>query len=206
MVETITQLYNKYNIKKIQIWNNASGKINIGADCVLHGYDKIYNVILTPYRDKKIKLCEIGVLQGHALFIYSKYFKNIELYGYDINIDFVKQFQTDEDFFKKLVELKLINSTITEETDTIKHKFDIIIDDGDHKVASMIKTLKNFYPKMNENGMYIIEDVKLYRYNKIKKFLNKHSIKHEYYQCGTGNMAGGLVIIKVSEQSKLHVW
>lgn len=202
MSENIAELYQKYNINKVQIKNDASGKINSGGDCVLHGYDKIYDKILQPYRHQKIKLCEIGVLHGYSMFIYSKYFKNVELYGYDINIDFVKQFQTDSEFYAKLKELKLVDSTKPEQCKQIKHTFNIIIDDGDHQPESMIKTFQNFYSKLDSKGIYIIEDAKPKRYKTVKKFLDKTNINHEYYQAGSGINIGGLIVIKGGQNIK----
>ena len=37
--------------------------------------------------------------------------------------------------------------------------FDIIIDDGVHHPELQMKTLRNFYPSLRPNGIYVIEDV-----------------------------------------------
>ena len=44
--------------------------------------------------------------------------------------------------------------------DSIDNKlFHIIIDDGDHKPESQLKTFNNFVDKLHPNGVYIIEDI-----------------------------------------------
>ena len=192
---TLAELYNKYGIKSSKIKNDVSKKHNQGGDCVEHGYDVVYNLKFKPYRNKQIKLCEVGVLHGHAIYMYSKYFSNIEIYGYDINIDFVKQFQKDPEFWDKLKELKVLDSTDSKKTKEVKHMFDIIVDDGDHRAESMIKTFANFYPKLKKDGLYVIEDAKHKRYNVVRKYLDKMNITHEYINMGFTKKTGGLIFI-----------
>jgi hypothetical protein len=38
-------------------------------------------------------------------------------------------------------------------------QFDVIIDDGSHAWEHQLETLKNFYPYLKQNGIYIIEDI-----------------------------------------------
>ena len=44
----------------------------------------------------------------------------------------------------------------------------------------MINTFLNFYNKLNKNGIYLIEDVKIKRYKHVKKYLNTNNIKFIY--------------------------
>tara|TARA_R100000008_G_scaffold79371_1_gene61001 strand:+ start:266 stop:1093 length:828 start_codon:yes stop_codon:yes gene_type:complete len=52
--------------------------------------------------------------------------------------------------------------------------FDIIIDDGSHKINDQINTLVNFYPKLKTNGLYIIEDLESKGYLKYFDSLAEH--------------------------------
>ena len=88
---------------------------------------------------KKIKLCEIGILCGDKLVIFDKYFLDVTLYGYDINIDIIKKTQP-KDFLDK-INIKKLNSKDNSQTKLIKEKFDIIIDDGCHRLDSIKKHL-----------------------------------------------------------------
>ena len=38
-------------------------------------------------------------------------------------------------------------------------KFDIIIDDGDHRWRSQLQTAINIFPTLKDDGVYIIEDI-----------------------------------------------
>jgi len=44
--------------------------------------------------------------------------------------------------------------------------FDIIIDDGSHKLSDILFTLNNFFQNLNKGGFYIIEDFKFPNYFK----------------------------------------
>ena len=92
------EIKNKYKIKSNQIIKK-NNFINQGGDLYLWGYDKIYEKYFSPIKELKLKICEVGVFEGEKLFMLSKYFPNVELYGYDIDISYVK---------KKLIQLYLI--------------------------------------------------------------------------------------------------
>ena len=186
------EIKNKYKIKSNQIIKK-NNFINQGGDLYLWGYDKIYEKYFSPIKELKLKICEVGVFEGEKLFMLSKYFPNVELYGYDIDISYVKNYE-DEDFINKVKEIKEINSTIP---NNIQHTFDIIIDDGDHKPSSIIKTFNNFYHKLNKNGLYIIEDVtSLRRKVLLPLFKRKFNCIYEMNHIETDPENHGVIIIK----------
>lgn len=192
---TLKELYEKYNITKNKIYNEITDKRNQGGDCILLGYDKIYDKYLQNYRTriKPIKLAEIGILHGYSLYIYSKYFETIKLYGYDINIDIFSKYQTEKEFLSKVREIKKINSLKESDTKNITTKFDIIIDDGCHKPLSMMITFKNFFTKLRKNGIYFIEDVTEKKYLKyLKSFLEINNIIYKYEK---NHQTHGIVVI-----------
>ena len=47
--------------------------------------------------------------------------------------------------------------------------FDFIIDDGSHEIRDQIQTFCNFYPKLKENGVYVIEDIEIHYIEEFKK-------------------------------------
>mgnify|MGYP001222035748 CR=1 FL=1 len=173
--EEIKEKYN-ININQIKKKNNF---INQGGDLYLWGYDKIYENYFGQIKASKLKICEVGVFEGEKLFILSKYFPNVEIYGYDIDTSYVKKFE-DEDFNNKVQEIVEIDST---KPNNIEHIFDIIIDDGDHRPSAIIKTFNNFYSKLKNGGLYIIEDVTFLRKQVLlplfqRKFNCKFEINH----------------------------
>jgi len=117
------------------------------------GFIEIYEKYLKDYRDKEIKLLEIGVDKGDSLRLWREYFTNAKICGIDIkqkkfNIDGVDILcgdQCDHEFLKSIVE---------------KYKnFDIIIDDGSHVSKHIIKSLEFLFNYLKQNGLYIIEDL-----------------------------------------------
>ena len=75
------------------------------------------------------------------------YSKNIKVYGVDVSnkfhvIKFLKKININED----------------------KEFFDIIIDDGSHKLKDMLFALKIFFCHLKTKGFYIIEDYKFPNY------------------------------------------
>lgn len=141
-------------ISMIDLYNNHKGKVSDKWSLYLD----IYENILSEFQNKPINLLEIGVQNGGSLEIWAKYFTNLQcLIGCDID--------------EKCNELKFDYSTIAIVTGDInlpdtQHKkaekadsFDIIIDDGSHVSGDIIRAFIHFFPKLKENGIYVIEDL-----------------------------------------------
>lgn len=81
-----------------------------------------------------------------------------------------------------LKEIKNINSINKKEIENLnlEIKFHIIIDDGDHNPCAQVKTFENFYNYLDNDGIYIIEDVTDFRYNCLKVYLNFLKINYDY--------------------------
>jgi hypothetical protein len=132
-------------------WNNV-GTFSVK----LSNYFDVYQHILTPFIGKKITLVEIGVLQGGSLHFWREVFgDNARIIGIDLNKN-VKIWekegfeiyigdQGDSSFWKKFFD----------EVGNV----DIVIDDGSHTYYEQINTLINCVPKINNDGLFITEDV-----------------------------------------------
>ena len=129
-----------------------------GTDKLEHGYIKIYEKYFESIRDKNLKVLEIGIADGKSLLTWSDYFKNSTIIGIDIhkinlieknldrtNIKIHQGSQSDENFIKEIIN-KYGN-------------FDIIIDDGSHLRKDVIKSFHLLFPHLNNNGLYIVEDM-----------------------------------------------
>lgn len=190
---SISEIYNKLQLNNRKIYNNITNRFNLGADLLGFKYDKTYEKHLEPLRNKNLNLCEIGILAGDKLRIFDNYFSDITIYGYDVNIDIIKEYQPKE--FLDRITIKKIDSTNELETNTITSLFDIIIDDGCHKPESIIKTFKNFYPKLNDNGIYFIEDINPGRFKIVNEYFINSKIRGDFttfFKNGNGIM----IIIK----------
>jgi hypothetical protein len=134
-IPSYNNLFNLINI------NNVLNLMEIGIGVGDH--EKLYKTVFPQYNE------------GNSLRMWRDYFKNAKIHGIDINKsnagDSNKIFthianQNSKDDLEKLV--KYIGSNM-----------DIILDDGshiqEHQVTSFM-TLSNF---LNDNGLYIIEDI-----------------------------------------------
>jgi len=127
------------------------------TDKITHGYLKVYDPILAPWVDKKIKLLEIGVREGGSLQLWRDYFQLGVIIGIDIKLpeDFVpgeriqifRGSQSDKRFLSEVA-----NKTAPE-------GFDIIIDDASH-IGTLTKTAfwHLFDNHLKPGGLYVIED------------------------------------------------
>ena len=147
------------NLTLLEIYNNnwdasIPGNNDKGSN---HSYIEIYERLLSPYRDTNCKVLEIGVAQGYSLRMWNQYFnKNCKVQG----IDWEKGNLCDNTLDITYGDSKDANLW------TNWNNFDIIIDDGDHSNQGQAATLEVWLPKLNKNGLYIIEDVSLYNLNK----------------------------------------
>ena len=132
-----------------------------------HQYAQHYANMFSPLRKKRLNILEIGIggyddpmLGGGSLRMWRTYFPKSRIYGIDIHdksmhderrIKTLKGSQVDEDFLTKVIE-------------TIGH-IDIIIDDGSHLNEHVIKTFSFLFPKLQENGIYVVEDTQTSYWN-----------------------------------------
>lgn len=138
-----------------------------------NGYAPIYHGLLKHLRDQPVRLLEIGIgtvipgaycsMYGHdlpgyrpgaSLRAWRDYFMRGTIYGIDV--------QPDTLFHEPRITTDLVNSTdvvaVRGYLDRVG-SFDIIVDDGAHIPDLQVKTLRNFFPALAPNGIYVIEDV-----------------------------------------------
>jgi predicted O-methyltransferase YrrM len=140
-----------------------------------HGYSPFYQKIFLPLKKKKLKLLEIGSFSGASAAAFVNYFDDVEIFCLDINIsnfkyksNQIKVFGLDirnvsslKKFFKKIG----LNSN--------ESFFDIIIDDGSHKLSDILFSINYFFPNLKKDGLYIIEE-----YNFPKYFKHLNDVNH----------------------------
>lgn len=118
----------------------------------LHAYEKH----LSKFKGKECKILEIGVQNGGSLELWYNYFGDqCKIYGvdndkriaelqYDFPVDITIGDQEDINFWKEYT--------------STRGFFDIIIDDGGHKMKQQENTILSLFGKLNYGGVYIIED------------------------------------------------
>ena len=157
------ELFHHYGSDKANIFklNNKSG----------HGFSKFYEKKFEKLKDKKINILEIGSYAGGSAAALVKYFPNINIFCFDVNISNFKYksknihvFGVDINNEKKIN--KILESIFFQYN---FDRFDLIIDDGSHNLSDILNGLKFFFKYVKSNGIYIIEDFKFpnyYTYNK----------------------------------------
>ena len=108
-----------------------------------HGYTKFYEKHLNNFINKPINILEIGSYSGASAASFVKYFKKSNLYCLDINISNFKYSSKNIIVYgldisnKKMIRKFLKKNNIGPD----QKFFDIIIDDGSHKLSDMLKCL-----------------------------------------------------------------
>ena len=112
-----------------------------------------YQEILTPFKYKAKKICEIGVDQGGSLKLWEAFFPNAKIIGLDAN---------EYSFKEERIETKVIDASNQEEVAKFCSEnkgFDIIIDDCTHRMKDQQMGLAEFFKSLNPGGVYILEDL-----------------------------------------------
>jgi 23S rRNA U2552 (ribose-2'-O)-methylase RlmE/FtsJ len=123
-------------------------------------YFEIFDLLAGHLYDSKITYLELGVADGGSLEIARKLFgEKSTIIGVDLYEDksFLKNDgtanhiifgnQTSDETKNKLISI------------TANSGIDIIVDDGSHISEDMILSFIKLFPLLNENGIYIIEDL-----------------------------------------------
>ena len=118
-------------------------------------YLDVYDRELAPWMGEKVSFLEIGVYKGGSLRMWRDFFapqssltfldidpacKALEIAGTDIRIGD----QTDVPFLQSVAQEK--------------GPFDIIVDDGGHKMDQQITSFRALWNALKDGGLYIVED------------------------------------------------
>lgn len=117
----------------------------------LHNFCNDYEKLLR--KDVKT-LWEIGILDGASLRMWSEYYPNAKIIGYDIEDKSSLSFNDN-------VSVKLLDqsnksqlSELAKQTD-----IDIIVDDGSHITQHQILTFEMLFNCLKSGGQYVLEDL-----------------------------------------------
>jgi len=167
---TLENLFIKYGSDKANTWNN---KKNSG-----HGYTKFYLKILRRLRKKNLNILEIGSYAGASAAAFSKFLPKSNIYCLDVNISNFK-------YASKKITVYGMDASNVKSYKNFLNKihvlkngkfFDIIIDDGSHKLNDILKTLKIYFMHLKPKGYYIIEDYRLPNFFKHLNDVNETKI------------------------------
>lgn len=118
-----------------------------------HSYMDIYDKYLEPYEHTTANIVEIGVCQGYSVEMLAKYFSKAKVFGIELFPEnMVREFPEN-------VTIVIGDATVPNTSNKIPDNVDVLIDDGSHRVIDQITSFKLFWGKINDGGMYIIEDI-----------------------------------------------
>ena len=116
-----------------------------------HGYCEYYEKLLN--KNPKI-VWEIGVLEGASINMWSEFYPEAKIIGFDINDK--KHLKLNANCFTELLDQSNQNQLM----ELSKRKnVDIILDDGSHNVGHQILTFECLFNSLKSGGQYVIEDL-----------------------------------------------
>jgi 23S rRNA U2552 (ribose-2'-O)-methylase RlmE/FtsJ len=121
----------------------------------LHYFD-IYDRHFAPFRGKAVTVVEFGVSQGGSLQMWKDYFgPKARIFGTDIDprcaslaekqIEVVIGDQEDRQFLRDFA--------------AKTGEVDVLIEDGGHTMPQQVNTFEEFWPHINDGGVFLIEDL-----------------------------------------------
>lgn len=119
-----------------------------------HDYiNSYYSPLLTPFKDQKIRVIEVGTLKGGFLKLCKEYLgSNASIWGIDATVQLPARAIKDcfillgDGYDKKYV-------------DILPNSADLIIDDGIHDLKHHAKFVELYAPKVKKGGRLVIEDL-----------------------------------------------
>jgi hypothetical protein len=144
----------KKNTGLSRIFANHKGKVSDKWSIYLYEYSRLFET----YRNRPVRLLEIGVQNGGSLEIWGQYFVNAKkLVGCDINPDCAQL-----KFNDPRIALVIANANTDEAQQVIlgySPMFDLIIDDGSHQSEDIVCSFARYFTYLNDGGLYIAEDL-----------------------------------------------
>lgn len=138
----------------LELYGEHQGKVSDKWLIYLAEYDRLFS----GFRDRAVRMLEIGIQNGGSLEIWNKYFPNAQvLVGCDINPDCAKL-----TYDEPRIQLVIGDAN----TDAVENKilghstnFDLIIDDGSHTSSDIAKSFARYFRHLNEGGLFVAEDL-----------------------------------------------
>lgn len=122
-----------------------------------HSYGDAYDILLRPFEQLyPLKILEIGILGGASLRVMQEFVPHAKIWAIDIDptavaiapagVSAIIGDQSDENLLRSLVQ-------------DAGHFFDVVIDDGSHRIDHQRKSFEVMWPYVSVGGIYVIEDL-----------------------------------------------
>lgn len=145
-------------------WEETLDQIGIkhGTDksSKCHQFLDFYDNVFKDYRHKEIKILEIGIDKGASIAMLREYFTKAEIHATDVIQSYLENMENKKLYNVKCNYLDQSNKESLEKYFDDHGTFDIIIDDGSHKMSHQKLTFNVCMDKgLNEKGIYVLEDL-----------------------------------------------
>ena len=143
--------------------------LHAGRDCRsgsdkgdVHSFIEVYEELFAPYQTTARNVLEIGLMGGHSLLMWEKYFAQAAVHG----IDLCDQPHGGLADLRPLIaegthRIALLDATLPEQVETAfgSTLFDVIVEDASHALSHQLSIYANFKSHLAFDGIYAIEDV-----------------------------------------------
>lgn len=123
---------------------------------LFHGYTRWYERYFRRFVGTPVTILEIGITHCGSLQMWRQYFgERATVVGLDYSVEYVQQAERlgFPVYYGRQEDPELLIKAMTET------KPDIVIDDGGHNGAHQIISFEHTFPRLNEGGIYVIEDL-----------------------------------------------
>tara|TARA_R110002012_G_scaffold243489_1_gene418056 strand:- start:41 stop:700 length:660 start_codon:yes stop_codon:yes gene_type:complete len=123
-----------------------------------HNFTSVYYEKLKHLKSQPLNILEVGIFNGSSVKMWRDFFINSTIYCCDIIPQYFQPLQNEP----RIISFQTDQSNrniLKESISNLSVKFDIIIDDGSHKMDHQQLTLGILFPYLKSNGYYILEDL-----------------------------------------------
>ena len=120
-----------------------------------HNYVELYDKLFAPLRHTTQRVLEIGVQEGDSLRLWEAYFPSAKIFGLDI-------IPTPEVNSRRITTMVADQGKREDLQAALKRfggDYDLIIDDGGHRMALQQVSFATLFPALKSGGLYVIEDM-----------------------------------------------
>lgn len=191
---------------------HVTDKATVYPSTSVHGYAPIYDQILTPLRDKPVRMLEIGICMecstgGHSIRMWRDYFTKAQIYTFDI-IDMswvakAEEFQNRVHFCQgDQGDRNSLNNMYKTFGDL---PFDFIVEDGSHMAHHQMISLGHLFQYVKSGGYYMLEDVSIPGHPDVCCLRNDENFKVLQNFKETGEITSGYLLPEEKEYLEKNI-
>lgn len=161
-----------------KLYAESDGRVSDKWSLYISEYDRLFG----KYRESPVKLLEIGIQNGGSLEIWSHYFEQLKsAVGCDIDPE-ISKLKYENPNIKLVVGDAKLESTKNRIL-SLSDSFTIIIDDGSHHSRDIIGAFARYYPHLDNDGIYVIEDLHCSYWQEFKGGLFDPLSSMSFFKC-----------------------